>query len=55
MVDFQIRCSVQVSPHRDPPEVRLVEKLTVRLYWWVELGMPYLESATAHSDDAHYY
>ena len=31
---------IQVSLHREPPEVGLVEKLTGSLYWWVELCVP---------------
>ena len=27
----------RVSLHKEPPEVGLVEKLTERLHWWVEL------------------
>ena len=33
------------SPHRKPPEVGLVEKLSGSLYWWVELGVPSLHIA----------
>ena len=39
MVDFKL---VQVSLHREPPEVGLVEKLPGSLYWWVELCVPTL-------------
>ena len=39
---------IHVSLHSEPPEVGLVEKLTGRLYWWVELCV--LESATALSN-----
>ena len=39
---LEIWCSIQVSLHRDPPEVGLVEKLSWHLYWWVELGLPSL-------------
>ena len=42
MVYFQIRYSIQVSLHREPPEVGLLEKLSGSLYWWVELGVPSL-------------
>ena len=43
-----IRCSVQESLHREPPEVGLVEKVSGSLYCWVELGV--IESATTLSD-----
>ena len=33
---------MQVSLHREPPEVGLVEKLTRSLYWWVEQYVPTL-------------
>ena len=39
---LQIWCSIQVSHHREPPEVGLVVKLSGSLYWWVELGVPSL-------------
>ena len=29
---LQIRCSIQLSPHKEPPEVGLVKKLTGSLY-----------------------
>ena len=41
MVDLKFD-AMQVSLHRDPPEVGLVEKLTGSLYWWVELCVPSL-------------
>ena len=41
--------TIQVSLHREPPEVGLVEKLSGILCWWVEQCVchPYIESATA--------
>ena len=39
---LQIWCSLQVTLHREPPKVGLVEKLTGSLYWWVELCVPTL-------------
>ena len=33
---------IQVSLHRESPEVGLVEKLTGSLYWWVEQYVPRL-------------
>ena len=39
MIDFKFY-ALQVSLHREPPEVGLVEKLSRSLYWWVELGVP---------------
>ena len=42
-------CSTQVSLHREPPEVGLVEKLSGTLYWWVELGVPSLYRECYHS------
>ena len=41
MVDFKFD-DIQVSLHRDFPEVELAGKLTVSLYWWVELCEPTL-------------
>ena len=40
MVDFKF--SIQISRHREPSEVGLVEKLYGSLYWWVKLGVPTL-------------
>ena len=31
-----------VSRQRKPSEVGLVEKLSGSLYWWVEMGVPFL-------------
>ena len=43
MVDFKFDAlAIQVSLHREPPEVGLVEKLTRILYWWVEQCVPTL-------------
>ena len=42
MVDFKFDALLQVSLHREPPEVGLVEKLTGSLYWWVEQYVPAL-------------
>ena len=33
---------IQLSLHKEPPEVGLVKKLTGSLYWWVEQCMPTL-------------
>ena len=41
MVDFKFD-ALQVSLHREPPEVGLVENLTGSLYWWVEQYVPTL-------------
>ena len=42
---------IQVSLHREPSEIGLVEKLTGSLYWWVEQCVPTLHrGATALSD-----
>ena len=35
----------QLSVHREPPEIGLVEKLTGTLYVWVELCVPTLHIA----------
>ena len=43
IVNFKFDDSTQVSLHREPPEVRLVEKLTGSLNW-VELCVPTLHS-----------
>ena len=42
MIDFKFDALYrqQVSLHREPPEVMLVEKLSGSLYLWVELGVP---------------
>ena len=45
---LQIWCSVQISVHRETPEVGLLEKLTRSLYWCV--CQHYIESATKLSD-----
>ena len=42
-------CSIQGCLHREPPEVGLVEKLTVSLYWWVELCVPTLHKECGSS------
>ena len=34
--------ALQASRHREPSKVALVEMLSGRLYWWVELGVPSL-------------
>ena len=48
MVDFKCDALyVQVSLHREPPEVGLGEKLSGSLYWWV--GVPSL-----HLSDLNY-
>ena len=48
---LQIICSIEVSLHREPPEVGLVIKLSRSLYWWAELCVPsYIESAPSLSD-----
>ena len=39
---MMVDCSMQVSLHREPPVVGLVEKLTGSLYWWVEQCVPTL-------------
>ena len=51
MVDFKFD-ALHVCLHREPPEVGLVEKLSGRLYWWMELcaNLEYIENATALSD-----
>ena len=36
MVDFKFDALLQLSLHKEPPEVGLVKKLTESLYWWVE-------------------
>ena len=41
LVDF-IFDAIQVSLHREPPEVGLVKKLTGSLYKWVEQHVPTL-------------
>ena len=40
---------IQVSLHREPPEVGLVEQLTGNLYWWVELCVPILHRIFLYS------
>ena len=44
MVDFKFDAlySLQLSLHKEPPEVGLVKKLTGSLYWWVEQCVPNL-------------
>ena len=39
---LQILLSIQVSLHREPPEVELVKKLTESLYYLVEQHVPTL-------------
>ena len=41
MVDFKFD-ALQLSLHKEPPEVGLVKKLTGSLYWWVEQCVPTL-------------
>ena len=41
MVDFKFD-AIQLSLHKEPPEVGLVKKLTVSLYCWVEQCVPTL-------------
>ena len=51
MVNFKFDALyIQVSLHREPPEVGLVEKLTGNLYEWNSTCQPYIESATALHD-----
>ena len=40
MVDFKF--DAQLSLHKEPPEVGLVEEFSGSLYWWVELSVPSL-------------
>ena len=49
MVDFKFDFSIQESLHREPPEVRLVEKLTGSLYWWAEQCVPTLHRECCHT------
>ena len=46
MVDFKF---IQVSLHREPPEVGLVKKLTGSLYWQVEQCVPTLHRECYHT------
>ena len=46
---FQIWCSIQLSLHKEPPEVGLVKKLTGSLYWWVEQCMPTIHRECYHT------
>ena len=51
-VDFKFDAlyTIQVSLHREPPEVGLVKKLTGSLYsGWNSTCQPYIESAAAFS------
>ena len=41
MVDFKFD-AIQLSLHKELPEIGLVKKLTGSLYWWVEQCMPTL-------------
>ena len=38
----------KVSHHREPPDVRLIEKVSGNLYWWVELCVPSLIRELPH-------
>ena len=54
MVDFKFDALLQVSLHRESPEVGLVKKLTGSLCWWVEQHVPTLHrecGSTALSDN----
>ena len=43
MVDFKFDdLAIQVSLHREPPEVGLLKKLFGSLYWWMEQCVPTL-------------
>ena len=43
MVDFKFDAlAIQLSLHKELPEVGLVKKLTGSLYWWVEQCVPIL-------------
>ena len=46
---LQIWCSIQVSLHREPPEVRLVTNITRCLYWWVKQHVPTLHRECYHT------
>ena len=49
---LQIWCSIQLSLHKEPPEVGLVKKLMeVCISGWYGTCQPYIESTTVISDN----
>ena len=48
MIDFKFDALYKDSLHRELPEVGLVEKVSGSLYWWVELGVPFLHREVCH-------